>query len=46
MTLLLEAGDGKKADVEDVVIKSGITGYHFHKDMMDIDRVLEINIGN
>jgi len=40
--VLLEIGDGKKDSVEELVKKSGIQNYMFHKDLMGIFRVIEL----
>jgi release factor glutamine methyltransferase len=44
LTVLLETGDGKKEKVEELVQQYGIKNYTFHKDLLNIERVLEINI--
>jgi len=40
VTILMEIGDGKKDCVEDLVRKGGFENYLFHKDMINIYRVL------
>src|SRR4030095_2908704 len=39
--VLLEIGDGKKDIVENLLKDSGIGNYFFHKDLLNINRVLE-----
>jgi release factor glutamine methyltransferase len=43
-SVLLEIGDGKRANVENLVINMGITNYCFYKDLLNIDRVLYAEI--
>lgn len=40
--VLLEIGDEKRNIIEPLLAKNGITNYIFHKDLLNIDRVLEI----
>lgn len=41
--VLLEIGDGKKHEIENILRSFGITKYNFYKDYINIDRVLKIN---
>ena len=42
LTILMEIGDGKKNSVEELVKKSSFTNYIFHKDLINIYRVIQI----
>lgn len=41
-SILLEIGDGKKDAVESLLKNFGITNYTFHKDLLNIHRILQI----
>jgi release factor glutamine methyltransferase len=42
--ILLEMGDGKKDKIEDLIKEYNINNYEFYKDLLNIDRVLYIEI--
>jgi len=42
--LLLEIGDGKKEKVENLIIENGIKNYEFFKDLLNIYRVVYIEL--
>lgn len=42
LTILMEIGDGKKEEVEKLVNDAGFSDYEFHKDLMNIYRLLQI----
>jgi len=41
--VLLEIGDGKRQNVENILLSFCIAKYNFYKDYIDMDRVLKIN---